>query len=189
MDYYQCIYDAISIHALREEGDSLMDTDTLAQMDFYPRPPRGGRHKDSSIHTYLNDFYPRPPRGGRLRWALLRPKASKISIHALREEGDRSQRQTTRGAFYFYPRPPRGGRRCQLALGVPAKLFLSTPSARRATSMSSFGLPLIALFLSTPSARRATVSSRKWSGPRNDFYPRPPRGGRRSGRARVRSLV
>ena len=34
----------------------------------------------------------------------------KISIHALREEGDRPASITTAGANNFYPRPPRGGR-------------------------------------------------------------------------------
>ena len=66
--------------------------------------------------------------------------------------------------------------------------------------MSSFGLPLIALFLSTPSARRATRHHTRQPRPdpisihalreegdpdhqdavlrRDNFYPRPPRGGR-----------
>ena len=34
----------------------------------------------------------------------------RISIHALREEGDPSGRHTTSAMQYFYPRPPRGGR-------------------------------------------------------------------------------
>ena len=33
-----------------------------------------------------------------------------ISIHALREEGDRRQRRGCTGGADFYPRPPRGGR-------------------------------------------------------------------------------
>ena len=33
----------------------------------------------------------------------------------------------------FYPRPPRGGRRTPVAYSVVLVLFLSTPSARRAT--------------------------------------------------------
>ena len=42
------IKQAISIHALREEGDlqfSLVRTDDI---DFYPRPPRGGRRLRSA---------------------------------------------------------------------------------------------------------------------------------------------
>ena len=34
---------AISIHALREEGDPTLLWTVLGRMNFYPRPPRGGR--------------------------------------------------------------------------------------------------------------------------------------------------
>ena len=34
----------------------------------------------------------------------------------------------------FYPRPPRGGRRCSASVWMSRFGFLSTPSARRATS-------------------------------------------------------
>ena len=33
----------ISTHALREEGDLLTCSSILLQINFYPRPPRGGR--------------------------------------------------------------------------------------------------------------------------------------------------
>ena len=36
---------AISIHALREEGDGTHSVNDSKSADFYPRPPRGGRHK------------------------------------------------------------------------------------------------------------------------------------------------
>ena len=58
--------DVISIHALREEGDMQGSVQSGTTMDFYPRPPRGGR-PDAG----------KPGRTG-----------STISIHALREEGD-----------------------------------------------------------------------------------------------------
>ena len=57
----------------------------------------------------------------------------------------------------FYPRPPRGGRLCAPCKIRFETLFLSTPSARRATSPSLF--PILTA---------------------KHFYPRPPRGGRRS---------
>ena len=37
-------------------------------------------------------------------------KYTKISIHALREEGDRNAHRAGCPTGYFYPRPPRGGR-------------------------------------------------------------------------------
>ena len=101
----------ISIHALREEGDCLRTDDTRPQMDFYPRPPRGGR----------------------LPVVRSRPGDLRISIHALREEGDAPCRHPADRPSNFYPRPPRGGRRLVEVPGRLCGLFLSTPSARRAT--------------------------------------------------------
>ena len=67
--------------------------------------------------------------------AVLVHNVKDISIHALREEGDIGV-----NTFLQY-----------------AKRFLSTPSARRATSFrSSFNFKDHTKFLSTPSARRAT---------------------------------
>ena len=129
----------ISIHALREEGDMCSATFALIAMDFYPRPPRGGRHQRTSFPAESGNFYPRPPRGGRHLGIYQEKKAEPISIHALREEGDvlcsspavkrwiflstPSARRATyvisglsRLFFYFYPRPPRGGRPCAQAL-------------------------------------------------------------------------
>ena len=83
-------------------------------------------------------------------------RVTEISIHALREEGDRCSRCWSRSRCYFYPRPPRGGRPTSSVRHWTVTLFLSTPSARRAT-----GIPVPAL-QGIPY-----------------FYPRPPRGGRR----------
>ena len=80
-----------------------------------------------------------------------------ISIHALREEGDFVLPDGWEVDGYFYPRPPRGGRPPSASCGIVGILFLSTPSARRATAF-------------------------RWliSWPLPYFYPRPPRGGRPS---------
>ena len=59
--------DGISIHALREEGDTLAWCAGAVVRHFYPRPPRGGRpllQRWGGVRRM--DFYPRPPRGGRL---------------------------------------------------------------------------------------------------------------------------
>ena len=102
----------------------------------------------------------------------------RISIHALREEGDAPTRPIQK--------TPVG--------------FLSTPSARRATDILDLievqshisihalreegdvdnveRLYLGKVFLSTPSARRATGKHRRTGYSQQNFYPRPPRGGR-----------
>ena len=56
-----------------------------------------------------------------------------ISIHALREEGDSGASVGLKSTHNFYPRPPRGGRPTNLAAFADREIFLSTPSARRAT--------------------------------------------------------
>ena len=124
----------ISIHALREEGDPCPLQSRRQTADFYPRPPRGGRRgvpfsrvrgqeflstpsarratmRCTICHRGRVYFYPRPPRGGRRLSAWLPCCCSTISIHALREEGD----QVPAPVLYS------------------SCIFLSTPSARRAT--------------------------------------------------------
>ena len=114
-----------------------MATTQPRSWNFYPRPPRGGRHTET------------------LNWMDYRY----ISIHALREEGD----DLCFNYFYKYGK------------------FLSTPSARRATTIPQVKITGTAIsihalreegdveghavgavrrtFLSTPSARRATCNN------------------------------
>ena len=84
-----------------------------------------------------------------------------ISIHALREEGDFSLSGVTFVHFDFYPRPPRGGRRNSMLGAIQDNIFLSTPSARRATIRTAINAAKPVIFLSTPSARRATALETK----------------------------
>ena len=169
---------SISIHALREEGDRQFQQFRSAFQDFYPRPPRGGRRsfsvRPAGVHRH---FYPRPPRGGRQKRLPLHHVQGKISIHALREEGDLQKMQRLDGSKYFYPRPPRGGRLAAQGSFPINSIFLSTPSARRATGGKGRSAFYIR-FLSTPSARRATVTVLPAFIRSTNFYPRPPRGGR-----------
>ena len=81
------------------------------------------------------DFYPRPPGGGRPMKITFIPATMQISIHALRVEGDILKINTFSKFFYFYPRPPGGGRQRTDRPQAPGKAeFLSTPSEWRATS-------------------------------------------------------
>ena len=145
---------------------------------FYPRPPRGGRPSPMLPQPRRQRFLSTPSarRATHARRTCLRMR--RISIHALREEGD-------------------GGSTPNPAI---VNEFLSTPSARRATSVDlvTSGVYTISihalreegdtlnqtltyvgrLFLSTPSARRATLSPAPSRPPCSHFYPRPPRGGR-----------
>ena len=153
----------ISIHALREEGDVMPFADHLRLINFYPRPPRGGRPDESATEELIRA----------------------ISIHALREEGDKDDRLS----------------------GNPNQIFLSTPSARRATVTA--GVVLLHLQISIHALREEgdrqlfreyinfmTISihalreegdsaGRSQSAHGRNFYPRPPRGGRPSTRCSV----
>ena len=124
----------ISIHALREEGDSSTPSSQVPTSEFLSTP---SARKATVIVSDIRDL-------------------EYISIHALREEGDPARPGAAAAMPYFYPRPPRGGRpRASIQRAGMAE-FLSTPSARRATfaDVQAAGRDL---FLSTPSARRATL--------------------------------
>ena len=89
---------------------------------------------------------------------LGRQQGVTISIHALREEGDLGdvRRLHSRADISIHALREEGDA-LRAASSAAFRLFLSTPSARRATygnvlSISRSG------FLSTPSARRATLS-------------------------------
>ena len=144
----------ISIHALREEGDAPSGRNTPDTPNFYPRPPRGGRLEGAVHGIKTKDFYPRPPRGGRRVSGLVGASPT-----------------------YFYPRPPRGGRQLARRLQGVQQGFLSTPSARRATGdvdrvEATIDISIHALREEgddLPCSRYLEIQ---------DFYPRPPRGGR-----------
>ena len=79
-----------------------------------------------------------------------------ISIHALREEGDKAGEPVTIPINDFYPRPPRGGRPIDDLLQVP-EVQISIHALREEGDLRLDQiLDLAAEFLSTPSARRAT---------------------------------
>ena len=100
-----------------------------------------------------------------------------ISIHALREEGDDMQNPATSIKSDFYPRPPRGGRRSRLAKIIGHALFLSTPSARRATIFAF--APMECGLISIHALREEGDGRSLWYyWIAKNFYPRPPRGGR-----------
>ena len=75
----------------------------------------------------------------------LRGQHIHISIHALCEEGDIPAAVLTRVPCDFYPRPLRGGRPSSNSKPQTGALFLSTPSARRATHSGRHGTGLQAI--------------------------------------------
>ena len=122
---------------------------------FNPRPPRGGRRHGGAVGRRNTDFNPRPPRGGR-RPSRRAPDTEelfqstpsarratghgagphhrlRISIHALREEGDLAGMDDGRRPHISIHALREEGDCWPVSLICPVMLFQSTPSARRAT--------------------------------------------------------
>ena len=176
--------------------DALRDA---ARDDFYPRPPRGGRrgedcHRDAA-QQFLSTPSARRATSRRCRCCRSRPisihalreegdrqrgpccRHRPISIHALREEGDAANTPLFTVARNFYPRPPRGGRLEYDINSLVSFKFLSTPSARRATGTKKIHpvhreISIHALREEGDCPAGASASTTTY------FYPRPPRGGR-----------
>ena len=150
----------------------------LPQQYFYPRPPRGGRRIAGVVPVNAELFLSTPSARRATDNRAGNQCAGTISIHALREEGDRTGRAELRPQYYFYPRPPRGGRPASARCCIGRKNFYPRPprGGRRSCIRTRITR---AKFLSTPSARRATVPASSSLIAYTYFYPRPPRGGRR----------
>ena len=192
----------ISIHALREEGDLLRCADLDALTHFYPRPPRGGRRAPLWVMLPQKEFlstpsarwatwtfsrsanrrpyfYPRPPRGGRPgSRQSLEPDREFLSTPSARR-ATASKRPPAKRHKNFYPRPPRGGRPTMPPSFGSIDRFLSTPSARRATSSgsSSVSRTLISIHALR---EEGDIFVHRLPVVFQNFYPRPPRGGRRA---------
>ena len=137
-----------------------------ATSGWRPRPP------------WRCNFYPRPPRGGRHGEKDQGRQREPISIHALREEGDCSAHRSACQQRNFYPRPPRGGRRPEPLPTRKSGYFYPRPPRGGRPRTAPTTIWMRPIFLSTPSARRATKLPLLWIVRDTNFYPRPPRGGR-----------
>ena len=149
------------------------------QADFYPRPPRGGRRFVEFFIGKLAEFLSTPS-ARRATPQRHGTGGHPISIHALREEGDPGRDRRRRWSGHFYPRPPRGGRHAGEALRVGSVIISIHALREEGDLIRLLCMANSAIFLSTPSARRATAQLAALTAELEDFYPRPPRGGRPS---------
>ena len=119
-------------------------------------------------------------------------RASKISIHALREEGDARPLGHRPGRRNFYPRPPRGGRPLCPAKSprTPSNFYPRPPRGGRLLKQDVRELlDDISIHALREEGDAAATTKRTEA---SDFYPRPPRGGRRRQRqssARARKFL
>ncbi len=126
---------------------------------FNPRPPHGGRQYCSARCRKRSEFQSTPSARRATVDALDLHHIRRVSIHALRTEGDVRYRVRELRRRCFNPRPPHGGRPLGWSEQCKDGTFQSTPSARRATARKAFYQFTSFEFQSTPSARRATLAA------------------------------
>ena len=88
-----------------------------------------------SYFSSLRHFNPLPPHGGRLYYNSPLPSGEDISIHSLHTEGDRIPGSHLHNRCNFNPLPPHGGRPADELQQWGERVFQSTPSTRRETSL------------------------------------------------------
>ena len=146
---------AISIHALRVEGD-LRQKRVAKSIKKFLSTPSGWRATRSRTGAAHNDGFLSTPSGWRATASgSFQRGIIVISIHALRVEGDRALRRRTRAQKISIH-----------ALRVEGDTEMCGRPSRKNT------------FLSTPSGWRATDFQNLFAVGVGNFYPRPPGGGR-----------
>ena len=119
----------ISIHALREEGDSPKTARFAAEWIFLSTPSarRATTNQGHASVLAIISIHALREEGDNWRTNLCFRR--EISIHALREEGDGLWRGRHLLARHFYPRPPRGGRPDKVG-GDVAEIMISIHALR-----------------------------------------------------------
>ena len=108
--------------------------DKAQRVDFYQRPPCGGRPRKGGKVLWKN-FYPRPPCGGRPDAMLTMEVRLFLSTSPLR--GTTCGTGCSSKSFDFYPRPPCGGRPLAGRIHTATHKFLSTSPLRGTTQIAN----------------------------------------------------
>ena len=147
----------ISIHALREEGDAVALKAVADGNKFLSTPSARRATGLRAGWCFANLFLSTPSARRATTCPPSSRRSARISIHALREEGDQSGCCRHLPAQNFYPRPPRGGRQCVVD-DWPSRGQISIHALREeGDARQGPTAPRKGVFLSTPSARRATA--------------------------------
>ena len=167
----------ISIRALREEGDNGKVGATTISSLFLSTPSarRATDWRSSSLRREL--FLSTPSARRATKRARHDRRLGIISIHALREEGDlRRQHGARRSRISIHALREEGDTAGE---AMPLHLQISIHALREeGDAHGDIRASVAAIFLSTPSARRATAVACFLTMCESYFYPRPPRGGR-----------
>ena len=153
---------AISTHALREEGDATVGALVRQSSGFLPTPSarRATCSRLRLVALSLISTHALREEGDRVTSPRI-TYGLYISTHALREEGDAERRGLILILYNFYPRPPRGGRppTHPLTADIRCNFYPRPPRGGRHHALHCHPRPLG--FLPTPSARRATARRRR----------------------------
>ena len=115
--------------------------------------------------------------------------AAGISIHALREEGDDEQTYVYQVLYDFYPRPPRGGRRAYSDNGItPDNISIHALREEGDHYNKLYIIDDACISIHALREEGDNLQIQKPNG-RKDFYPRPPRGGRPTQRTMRHSAI
>ena len=146
-------------------------------MDFYPRPPGGGRHlSGGNCSNLLGDFYPRPPGGGRLDlWEpTAAPEIFLSTPSGWRATTERREAYLRETGFLSTPSGWRATKipahlQCPARISIHALRVEGDPQSKVKISihalrvegdgLRSSGVTRTKIFLSTPSGWRATGES------------------------------
>ena len=156
----------------------MTDTRTGIDFEFLSTPSARRATSDGETRNCSSRFLSTPSARRATAEAVVRFSTHEISIHALREEGDQAVLRRMRLPDISIHALREEGDASRSACSARWYRFLSTPSARRATPQNR----------QHPERHRISIHALREEGdcgsrgpgiPAKNFYPRPPRGGRR----------
>ena len=172
---------------------------SVLQWNFYPRPPRGGRRCSHLRHFRTAEFLSTPSARRATNVTTLNYPKIIISIHALREEGDRPrQRQHRQGPISIHALREEGdlrsSHRCRRSPGISIHALreegddtspkntitdeISIHALREEGDRTHTGRGFLNTYFYPRPPRGGRQSQQRYISNSKNFYPRPPRGGR-----------
>ena len=148
--------EGISIHALREEGDGYLSCRLCGAETFLSTPSARRATRCRRLDGLYAEFLSTPSARRATRQPTSQPSRTRFLSTPSARRATSGPQGGSNDDLHFYPRPPRGGRPFAVALAWYCE-GISIHALREEGDMVMLVRPAkSALFLSTPSARRAT---------------------------------
>ena len=169
----------ISIHVPREGDDCRCHTArSKAKNYFYPRPPRGGRPTRDPVRSLPQAFLSTSPARGTTTAGSRSRLPAPISIHVPREGDDFAPSSLVNGRGIISIHVPREGDDEQYSGYEGLSLLISIHVPREGDDMGRHGQQTAHNNFYPRPPRGGRLCDVTISRQKKDFYPRPPRGGR-----------